>query len=124
MNINPPNWYPVYKLEPADIPTLTEQCWDTLRVLVCVDTDDLYVASGYGNTHANMVECIKRHLKGVRRPQFDDSIVYFERNTAYLNDTCSGRGENIRCTQWLSVFSEKNRSLLEVTCMERGLKLT
>lgn len=120
MNISDSN--PVYiDISPDDVRDITAQAWDTLRILV-VD-ERLCIATGYGNTHSSMVYHLKRYLQD-KRVQGDDSIMYFEGKTAYINDTCFGSGDRLPARKWGKIFTEEQVDMLKLLAEERGLTLT
>ena len=123
MNIGHKDWFPVY-INPTleEIEELTDQQWDTLRILVVSDTKELCIASGYGNTHSTMVKCLQAN-KQKRRVHTQDAILYFEGNRAYINDSYSDLGDKIPAKHWNRLFEENHRSILEVLATNRGLQL-
>jgi len=124
------NRHPIY-LDPTDaeLIELAESNWDTLRVLECSET--LVIASGYGNTHSEMVDAYKCHIgKGktkerwnpriekmeqvyaARVPSWDPYIFFghYEWKTLLCNLEDTGGSSKTLPSEWRRKFSpERNR---------------
>lgn len=86
MKINHPDWTPCY-LNPDfnEILELARSQWDTCRIAIALDSNDMVIASGYGNTHTSILERYRLHLNKRRTPSTDTFILYHEEGKAYLN---------------------------------------
>lgn len=109
-------------LSPEDIDALTAEAWDTLRVLVLDDTQELAIASGYGSTHSSMVEQL-RLWKQTRRLWTTDSIVYFEGKQALVTDSGTDQGNSLPPSKWHKIYSQEHEDTIRLLCSERGLCL-
>ena len=114
--------YPIY-LNPNfnELLELAQAGWDTIRICVEPDANDILLASGYGNTHT----CIARQYKAInRRGLLDGFILYKEANIAYFNteDIRGGRAKH-RSPGWEQYFSQEHEEIIKDLIRESNLTL-
>lgn len=122
MKINHPEWYPCY-LNPTfdEIIELSKSGWDTCRILINDDNDDIIIASGLGNTHSSIVERYHIHLGKKRAPQTSPFIMHRSEGIVYMNQEDIGGSQYDRIDKWL--IEGKNLDILRDLIRESGLAL-
>lgn len=77
---------PVYMNPTFDeLVELAKSHWDTIRILVLDETNDILLASGYGNTHECLVRSWRAHTSNKRGPYATPYILFHEQGRAYMN---------------------------------------
>ncbi len=125
MKINDPQWYPSY-LNPSfdELLELAASKWDTCRILINPLNDDFIIGSGYGNTHASIVERYRIHLGRKRAPQTDTFIMYHEGGVVLFNMEDMANGHlKTRWTEACVMFSDTHCEILKDLIRESGLAL-
>lgn len=125
MNIQDPEFYPdnypIY-LNPTfdEIVDLAKRKWDSIRILIINDSD-ICIASGYGNTHSSMVQCLRR-IKG-NRFSTDSYILYHENSLAYFNlEDVTGK-RNATYRYWSECFNKDHIEIFRDLIRESDLSL-
>jgi len=132
------NNYPIY-LAPtlSDIEELGKDHWDTLRILVvneikskvCPYPETLVIASGYGNTHNNLIQVARTFYAtlGYRHIFSDDYIAFHVLKVAYFNvdSVCSTRDcqQMFPSRAFQKFFNPDHAAILTMMFELRGLKV-
>jgi hypothetical protein len=123
MKINHPDWYSSY-LNPTfeEILELAKSGWDTCRILMNPDNNDLVIASGYGNTHSSIAERYRVALGKRRIPSCESYILYHENRIALLNLEDVSGSQRARVADNLDLFG-KHQDLIKDLIRESDLSL-
>lgn len=124
MEIVNPEWpYPVY-LNPTfdEILKLAKTNWDTIRICYEEKSKDLYIASGYGNTHTSVSRTAKQY-KNNNRLYFYTYILYRYSGKAYMNLIDVGESDDACYDKWKHEFDSDALKILKDLVRESNLNL-
>lgn len=95
-----------------------KQPWDSIRI--CVEGDDIALATGFGNTHSSICEGVQK-LLGRRWLCSDDPILFREGGAYWFNLEHLGGGRKVPLAKGLrQVFSEDHANIIRDLVQMRG----
>lgn len=118
MNIQAKDWpYPIY-LNPTqeELQELAQSNWDTLRILLTPDPEELVIASGLGNSYSSMLQALIKFKNGILQ-DVDCFVVYHENNRVFMNLEDWGGEEQATFANWgevLNVHLNTLKNLVEL----------
>lgn len=107
---------------PEEYEKITSQRWDSLRIMV--DSDDIGIASGLGNTHNSVQNAMRKVLD--RHLHAHDYIFYVADGRVYSNEECfdGGSGRNkVPVNITLDLFKDQHADILRDIITETGYSL-
>lgn len=104
-----------------EICEIAKRGWDTIRICVS-ESNNLLLASGYGNTHNTISTYYKQTSLEAKREFLDCFILYKESGTAYFN-TEDIRGGNEKDRRWQRFFDNSHAEIIKDLILESDLIL-
>jgi hypothetical protein len=113
------NDYPIY-IDPTfdEICELAKSKWDTIRICRIEDLDCIILASGYGNTHASLVNAVKSYFN-LKSVWIDNcAIIWYRNNIAYMSE----EGESQKHFND-KLYKDSDNAIIKDLIRESGLSL-